>query len=111
MKLKDFVITVKDKKIEDVIHKEFDVVCWIVDANEKYEIVNKANAFINGLAKSFRVWSDYDPEEASTDIYLAISTADGEVVQYVLDSMELLFDYLNNREYDVYRVRIEDGLL
>ena len=115
MEFKDFTITTSindtSKQVTDVQHKEFDAMFWLVDDAEKLDISDKANNFIGGVTNSFRVWSDYDCEEASTDVYIAMNKNDGSIVQYTLTNMEALFEYLNDDKYDVYHVRIEDGLL
>ena len=108
MNIKDFEITQCNKKITDIKHKDYPLNTdyYFVDEERQLDILDKASDFVNGVNREFKVWSDYDYEEPSENIFIAFNKDSG-LIYYIINEMEQLIMFLWDKNFDVYEVIID----
>ena len=112
MEIKDFEITQIGAIISGIKHKDYpnDTAFFWVDEEMQLDILDKASAFVNGETKAFKVWSDYDFDEPSENVFIAVDKYSGLVYNLILDYMEGLICFLWDENFDVYEIVVDNNL-
>lgn len=107
MDINDFHVKLRGFELIDIEHVDgHPISFWILDDEEKTIIIEKAIAYCKGETEDFKVWSDYDFEEPSTDVYAYLDKGFLQIV----NNMETLISVLHNHK-NVFFITVDDDLI
>jgi len=112
MDINDFRISLCNSEITEIIHNDYpdDTDFDFVDEERQLDILDIISAFVNGETEDCKIWSDYDFDEPSENVFLAVYKYSSLVHPKLLENIESLIKFLWDKDFNVYEIIIDNNL-